>query len=155
MDICHSEIIKSRIQINIQLKSSTFWDITPCNPLKVNLRFGETCLHLQGWRIIKQNTGVKSGGNQTIWRYIQEDRTLSNYGGCEYLKFFFFFFFCRRYSPWWTLAPFMIALHWSRTYDFRLQFVSPIVFKSSSSKPSHQIAGLPTRQILWFTCIKR
>jgi hypothetical protein len=33
-------------------KSIIFWDITPCNPLKVNRRFGWTyCLHLQGRRI--------------------------------------------------------------------------------------------------------
>jgi hypothetical protein len=25
------------------MKSSVFWDITPCSPLKVNRRFGETC----------------------------------------------------------------------------------------------------------------
>jgi hypothetical protein len=30
-------------------KSSVFWDITPCSPLKVNQRFGGTSrLHLQG-----------------------------------------------------------------------------------------------------------
>jgi hypothetical protein len=35
------------------MKSSIFWGITPCNPLKVNRRFGLTCrLHLQGRRII-------------------------------------------------------------------------------------------------------
>jgi hypothetical protein len=31
------------------LNSIMFWDITPCSPLKVNRRFGETYrLHLQG-----------------------------------------------------------------------------------------------------------
>jgi hypothetical protein len=33
------------------MKSTIFWDITPCSPLKVNRRFGGTCLHLQGLRI--------------------------------------------------------------------------------------------------------
>jgi hypothetical protein len=34
------------------MKSSVLWDITPCNPLKVNRRFGETCrYHLRTWRI--------------------------------------------------------------------------------------------------------
>jgi hypothetical protein len=33
------------------VKSTIFWDITPCTPLKVNGRFRETCrLHLQGRR---------------------------------------------------------------------------------------------------------
>jgi hypothetical protein len=32
----------------VVMKSTTFWDITPCNPLKVNPRFGRTYrLHLQ------------------------------------------------------------------------------------------------------------
>jgi hypothetical protein len=36
----------------VVMKSSVFWDITTCSPLKVNQRFGETCcLHLQGWRV--------------------------------------------------------------------------------------------------------
>jgi hypothetical protein len=34
------------------MKSTIFWDITPCSPLKVNRRFGGTYrLHLQGRRI--------------------------------------------------------------------------------------------------------
>jgi hypothetical protein len=34
------------------LKSSIFWDVTPCSPFKVNRRFGGTCrLHLQGREI--------------------------------------------------------------------------------------------------------
>jgi hypothetical protein len=59
----------------------------------------------------------------------------------------FFFFFCRRYSPWWTSASFMIACHWSWSCDFRLQFLMPIVFRSSSTESSHLIAGLPTRWV--------
>jgi hypothetical protein len=36
----------------VVLKSSFFWDITSCSPLKVNRHFGGTChLHLQGQRI--------------------------------------------------------------------------------------------------------
>jgi hypothetical protein len=36
------------------MKSSVFWDITQCSPLKVHRRFGGTChLHLQG-QIISQ-----------------------------------------------------------------------------------------------------
>jgi hypothetical protein len=34
------------------IKSSVFWDITPCSQLEVNRRFGGTYrLHFQGWRI--------------------------------------------------------------------------------------------------------
>jgi hypothetical protein len=36
----------------VGMKSSIFWDITPCNPMKVNRRFEGTCrLHLQDRRI--------------------------------------------------------------------------------------------------------
>jgi hypothetical protein len=34
------------------IKNSIFWDITPCNPLKVKQRFGETCrFHFQARRV--------------------------------------------------------------------------------------------------------
>jgi hypothetical protein len=36
----------------VVMKSSIFWDITPCSPLKVNRSFGGTCrFHLQGRKI--------------------------------------------------------------------------------------------------------
>jgi hypothetical protein len=39
----------------IPLKSTNFWDITPCSPLKVSWRFGGIYrLHLQGWRISQE-----------------------------------------------------------------------------------------------------
>jgi hypothetical protein len=31
----------------VVMKSSIIWDITPCNPLEVNGRFGGTCAELQ------------------------------------------------------------------------------------------------------------
>jgi hypothetical protein len=58
--------------------------------------------------------------------------------GC--LKHIFFFY--RRCSPWWILASFTIALHWSRSFVFRLQCLTLIVFRSSSTESSHLIAGL-------------
>jgi hypothetical protein len=37
-----------QVLIAVVLKTSMFWDMTPCSPLKVNRRFGEICrLHLQ------------------------------------------------------------------------------------------------------------
>jgi hypothetical protein len=32
-------------------EESVFWDIMPCGPLRINRRFGWTCLHLDGRRI--------------------------------------------------------------------------------------------------------
>jgi hypothetical protein len=86
-------------------KSSLFWDITPCSPLKDNRRFGGTCLlHLQGWRISQARNHVclppaftlvsclaysstlkieetwssetSVDFQRTTWRYIREDGTL-------------------------------------------------------------------------------
>jgi hypothetical protein len=43
------------------MKSSIFWDLTPCSPLKVNIGFGETCrLHLQNRRISRSGKGRES-----------------------------------------------------------------------------------------------
>jgi hypothetical protein len=36
------------------MKSTTFWDMTPCSPLTFNRRFGRIyCLHLQNLRLIR------------------------------------------------------------------------------------------------------
>jgi hypothetical protein len=51
----------------VVMKSSVFWDIVPCSPLKVNRRLGGTCrLHLQGRRINQPRTSVKEGGKQSL-----------------------------------------------------------------------------------------
>jgi hypothetical protein len=61
----------SVVEVNLQLgfevlaavviKSSILWDITPCSPLKVNRRFGETYrLHLLGRRISQTRKKQKS-----------------------------------------------------------------------------------------------
>jgi hypothetical protein len=41
----------------VVMKSSIFWDITPCSTLNVNRRFGETYrLHFQGRKISRAST---------------------------------------------------------------------------------------------------
>jgi hypothetical protein len=48
-------------------KNSAVWDITPCSPLKVNRRFGRTCLHLQGGRVSQvRSQQVASGAAASI-----------------------------------------------------------------------------------------
>jgi hypothetical protein len=62
------------------------------------------------------------------------------------------FFWYGRYSPWWTFTSFMTSLYWSRSCDFPLQFLMPIVFITSSAESSHLTAGPLTRQVssgLW------
>jgi hypothetical protein len=45
-------IVGFEVLTAVVMKSSIFWDITPCSPLKVNRSFGGTYrLHLQGRRI--------------------------------------------------------------------------------------------------------
>jgi hypothetical protein len=47
------------------MKSSAFWDITPCSPLKVNQRFGGTRrLLLQVGRISQARNQRKAGGKE-------------------------------------------------------------------------------------------
>jgi hypothetical protein len=47
------------------MKTSTFWDITPCNSLKVSRRFGGTCrLNRQGERISQARNKREIGSNQ-------------------------------------------------------------------------------------------
>jgi hypothetical protein len=83
-------------QSEIQSKSTNFWDITPCSPLRVNRRFGGTYrLHLPWFfaelisstlkmeKICSSETSVDT---QRITRcYIPEDVTLHNYR-CENFK---------------------------------------------------------------------
>jgi hypothetical protein len=41
-----------QILIAVFINTSIFWDITPCDPLKVNRRFGRTYgIHIQGQRL--------------------------------------------------------------------------------------------------------
>jgi hypothetical protein len=51
------------------MKSSIFWDITPCSPFKVNRRFGRTFrLYLQRRRI-SQTRNQRETGNKPITRF--------------------------------------------------------------------------------------
>jgi hypothetical protein len=89
--------IGSEVLTAVVMKSSIFWDITPCRPLEVNRGYGGTCrLHLQGWRTIQErnhrgkqmvnssilNTGVICSSEMSAdfqWisrRYIPENITL-------------------------------------------------------------------------------
>jgi hypothetical protein len=44
--------VRFEVLTAVIMESCVFWDITPCSPVKVNLRFGGTCrLHLQSRRI--------------------------------------------------------------------------------------------------------
>jgi hypothetical protein len=86
-------------------KSTIFWDIMPCNPLKVNKRFGGTYrLRLRNRRISRERNRRESTwqaelcslflwnvvGFQWTWHYNPEDSTLYNHH-CENLKSYIFY----------------------------------------------------------------
>jgi hypothetical protein len=55
------QYIAFEVLIPVVMKSSIFWDISPCSPSKVNRRFGRTCcLYLQGQRISQARNQRKS-----------------------------------------------------------------------------------------------
>jgi hypothetical protein len=48
------EYVGFKVLTAVVMKSTIFWDITPCSPLKIDWRFGGIYrLHLQGRRIIR------------------------------------------------------------------------------------------------------
>jgi hypothetical protein len=70
------------------LKSTVFWDITPCSPLKVNRCCGGTYrFHLQGRKISRAicSSEISFDFQRTTRRYIPEDSTFHNHS-CENLK---------------------------------------------------------------------
>jgi hypothetical protein len=78
-------------KVRCRLKSTIFWDITPCSLLKVNPCFRGTCrLHLQGRKIKRARNQRESRSQAELcfqWitrRYIPEDSTLHNHH-CENL----------------------------------------------------------------------
>jgi hypothetical protein len=88
------------------LKSTIFWDITPCSPLKANRRFVATYrLHLQGRRIRRTRNH-----RENRWQaqgYIPEDSTLHNHC-CKNLKSYMFIMsllldVCN--LPMWAVLP--------------------------------------------------
>jgi hypothetical protein len=65
--------------------------------------------------------------------------------------FFFFFFLFWLYSPWWILASSKIFLHNSRSCYLRLQFLTPMFFRSSSIDSRHFNFWFPqTSRAFWF-----
>jgi hypothetical protein len=46
--VCYNMKVRFEVLTAEVMKGSIFWAITPFSSLKVNLRYGGTCLHLQG-----------------------------------------------------------------------------------------------------------
>jgi hypothetical protein len=104
--------IRFDVLITLDINIMVFWSMKPCNPLKINRRFGGAFhLHLQGWRIsqagsvqmpvpcLAYSLNLEMGAicssetsvvfQRTIWRYVPEDRDRALYNHrCENLKFY-------------------------------------------------------------------
>jgi hypothetical protein len=91
----------------IKLKSTIFWDITPCSLLKVNRRFGGTYrLHLQGRKISRAR-------NQSESRWQATTLTLNGLHGVISQKMVLFITTAVRTSnPTNPLLPPAILRHW-------------------------------------------
>jgi hypothetical protein len=64
-------------QRTLYMKSTIFWDITPCSPLSVNRSFGGTYhLHLQG-------PSIRRARNQRESRWQAEQYARRNFGLCR------------------------------------------------------------------------
>jgi hypothetical protein len=81
-----TENVGFEVFMAVVMKSSIFWHIMPCGPLKFNRRFEGTChLHLQGAysSTLKMEATCSSEKSvdfqQTTQRYIPEDRTLQTW----------------------------------------------------------------------------
>jgi hypothetical protein len=54
------------------MKSSLFWEMMSCSPMKVNWCFGGTChFHIQGWRVSQaRNQHDASSKKALLWRWL-------------------------------------------------------------------------------------
>lgn len=121
MEKCIIDALNVQIQTYkwfLTLKSAIFWDITPCNKLKVNRRFGRAYYLLIQLRrtsqVRNQNNAVskQSCSPETSvyfrWitrRYIPEDRTVhDNSWQTSNTRYLTFFTFSKRNCLWNTLC---------------------------------------------------
>jgi hypothetical protein len=70
-------------------------------------------------------------------------RNVGTHGNCFMLPFFSFW----HYSPRWNSASSKITIQSSRSCYTRLQFLKPIIFRSSSTDSNHPNWGFPSRRI--------
>jgi hypothetical protein len=74
----HVQLLKG---ITLHLKSNIFWDITPCSPLKMNRRFGETSPPSSG----SKNNPSKNPAWKQVASRLPENINFHNHR-CENLK---------------------------------------------------------------------
>jgi hypothetical protein len=78
--------VRFEVLTAVVMKSSIFWDVTPCSLLKVNQRFGGRCRHhLQGRRKSRARNQLDSGRNQLDSGW-QAELFDPEYGGDMFLR---------------------------------------------------------------------
>jgi hypothetical protein len=97
LDPWFSAVGSSAVHTISLLTNSTFWDMTPCGPLEVNLRFRGMCpsacfisvsCSAYTWTLKMEATCSSKPSadfRRATWRYIPENVTLRNHR-CENLK---------------------------------------------------------------------
>jgi hypothetical protein len=84
----------------VVIRSSIFWDVTQCSPLKVNRRVGRTCrLHLQGRRISQARNQSESRWQAEVVPCLDYSSTLKMEVTCSSETSVFFQWNTRRYVP--------------------------------------------------------
>jgi hypothetical protein len=59
--------VRSETLTDVVMKICTFWDVTPCSPLKLNQRYrGKRRLNLHGWRVSRKKKQHETGSKQTL-----------------------------------------------------------------------------------------
>jgi hypothetical protein len=106
----------------VVMKSSVFWDIMLCSPLKINRCFGGTlCFHTQGRRISHARNQHEEG---SLLTYLRSWALLEKPPIVQPLKNFPAFYGSRRF-----ITVFTRALHWSLSWA-----------RSTQSTPSHPVS---------------
>jgi len=77
--------------------------------------------------------------------YLRINFHLSNLTRSPTMQYEVFFFWHK--SPWWNLVSTKVVLHCSRSCYLRLQFLTPMFFRSSSSDSHHLNFGIPKLRV--------
>jgi hypothetical protein len=72
LPVQHYNLRESKIYVRVEvptvvtMKSSIFWDITPCSPVNWHFR-SKQCLHFQGWRACQTRNQHENWGEMFLW----------------------------------------------------------------------------------------
>jgi hypothetical protein len=114
------------------MRSALFRDVTQFRMIISYRSFGAT-LSIPSSRVFLESLTLKDGPDR-----------LSRDVGTE-LPFFFLW----HYSSWWNLASSKIVLHFSRSCDLFLQFLTPMIFRLCCFSPVANFRSFSLNVFLW------